>query len=43
MKEEQKTARNEKNEEEYYDQEPDDEDVGFLDDAPNYYQPGIIP
>jgi hypothetical protein len=39
--EEKKTARNDK--EDYRDEEQEDEDAGFLDDAPKYYQPGIIP
>jgi hypothetical protein len=40
--EEQKTARNDKKAERE-DMEEYDEDTGFLDDAPKYYQPGIIP
>ena len=40
--EEQKTARNEKGDERE-EEEEEDEDAGFLDDAPKYYQPGIIP
>jgi tubby and related proteins len=35
---EKKTARNDKDS-----VEEEDEDAGFLDDAPLYYQPGIVP
>ena len=37
-KQEMKTARNDQET-----AEEEDEDAGFLDDAPLYYQPGIIP
>ena len=42
VKEEQKTARNDKVVDQE-DSDEEDEDAGFLDDAPKYYQPGIIP
>ena len=37
--EEKKTSRDNKKGEEY----DEEEDTGFLDDAPKYYQPGIVP
>jgi hypothetical protein len=43
MEEERRRKRKEKEMEETKQEESDEEDEDFLEDAPKYYQPGIVP